>query len=80
MQSDIQRWKDEGATDFRVNQQQVDVGGTRVGINRPDLQFTLGGRRYYVEYETDSMGAALAHGGRILANDTAGVFIPMWVP
>ena len=32
------------ATDIRVNQQQVDINGTRVGINRPDLQYTA--RRY----------------------------------
>jgi hypothetical protein len=28
------------ARDLRVNQQQVDLNGNRVGINRPDLQFT----------------------------------------
>lgn len=34
--------KDFGISEFemRVNQQQVNAAGTRVGINRPDLQFT----------------------------------------
>jgi len=40
-----------GATGIRVNQQQVNALGQRVGINRPDLQYTLNGQRYYVEYE-----------------------------
>ena len=29
------------AKDIRVNQQQIDASGMRVGVNRPDLQFTV---------------------------------------
>lgn len=43
-----------GATDIRINQQQVNAKGHHVGINRPDLQYTLNGKRYYVEYDTKS--------------------------
>lgn len=58
-----------GATDIRVNQQQVNALGQRVGINRPDLQFTLNGRRYYIEYEGLGAPRGAAHSYRILAND-----------
>jgi RHS repeat-associated protein len=68
------------AGDIRVNQQQVDINGLRVGINRPDLQYTLNGQRFYVEYETQSYEDALLHGPRIMANDPLGGFIPRWVP
>ncbi len=61
---------------MRVNQQQVDINGNRVGINRPDLQYTLNGERYYEEYETSSLRAAVEHGPRIMANDPSGQFIP----
>jgi hypothetical protein len=30
--------QEQGAAEFRVNQQQVNVNAVRVGINRPDLQ------------------------------------------
>jgi pyruvate/2-oxoglutarate dehydrogenase complex dihydrolipoamide acyltransferase (E2) component len=80
-----------GATDIRVNQQQVNAAGVRVGLNRPDLQFTIelpfSGRkvRYYVEYDAPS-GAAYgsergaAHAERILANDPAGKVIQRIIP
>jgi hypothetical protein len=72
----------EGAEDIRMNQQQVNAEGARVGINRPDLQYTLNGVRYYEEYETSGMDAALDHMPRIMANDSAGVFLanPGYVP
>ena len=62
-------------TDVRVNQTQVAFGGKRVGINRPDLQYTMNGKRYYVEYDkprcknmtTSRRGDA--HLQRILNND-----------
>jgi hypothetical protein len=49
-QSRIGSLQEQGATDFRVNQQQVDINGTRVGINRPDLQYTFNGQRYVDAY------------------------------
>jgi hypothetical protein len=61
-----------GATDIRINQQQVDIHGNRVGRNRPDLQFTLDGKRYYVEYDRTTSNRALDHWRRILSNDPNG--------
>lgn len=69
-----------GATEIRVNQQQVNYNGIRVGINRPDLQYNLNGQRFYEEFETRSLEAALEHGPRILANDPLGQFIPWFMP
>jgi hypothetical protein len=58
---------------IRVNQQQVNALGQRVGINRPDLQYTLGGRRYYVEYEGLKNPRGELHKARILANDPSAI-------
>lgn len=63
-----------GALDIRVNQQQVNALGQRVGINRPDLQYTLGGRRHYVEYEGPANPRGDAHEARLLANDPGASF------
>ena len=72
VQADIRTLRAQGATDFRLNQQQVDVNGVRVGTNRPDLQYTYRGGRYYSEYDTPSSGRGPAHAQRILANDPRG--------
>lgn len=80
LQEHIAGLRARGATDFRVNQQQVNINGVRVGINRPDLQYTLNGQRYYEEFETRSIGDAWAHKPRIMANDPRGEFIPWLVP
>ncbi len=80
LQQDIIGAQDQGATDIRVNQQQVNAAGARVGINRPDLQYTLDNLRYYIEYETQSLGAAIEHMPRIMANDPTGVFVPIYQP
>ncbi len=61
--------KSLGATDIRINQWQVSAGGKVVGINRPDLQYTLGGRRIYLEYDTEMSARGVDHFRRILAND-----------
>jgi RHS repeat-associated protein len=58
-----------GARDIRVNQQQVNAAGERVGINRPDLQYTYKGRRTYVEYEGPNNPRGAQHEARIRAND-----------
>ncbi len=62
------------AEDIRVNQQQVNAKGVRVGINQPDLQFTLGRTRVYVEYDA-SPASNFAHQTRIQANDPEGIFV-----
>ena len=78
MQADIQRAYENGAYDVRVNQQQVNVDGVRVGINRPDLQYTnSNGQRVYVEYDTTASNRAIPHEIRILSNDPKGKFVPI---
>lgn len=61
--------------DVRVNQQQLNVDRERVGINRPDLQYTLNGKRYYVEIDKPLCSdptkshRSLPHAQRIINND-----------
>jgi RHS repeat-associated protein len=55
-----------------VNQTQVNARGARVGINRPDLQYSKGSRRVYSEYDTTTSGRGPAHEQRIRANDPMG--------
>lgn len=69
-----------GATGIRVNQQQVNGLGQRMGINRPDLQYSLNGQRYYVEYEGLANPRGALHEARILANDPGSNFILRLVP
>jgi hypothetical protein len=48
--ADVAAAQAAGATDIRVNQQQVNAAGERVGVNRPDLQYTdANGNRVYIE-------------------------------
>jgi hypothetical protein len=68
------------AKDIRINQHQVNAAGRRVGINKPDLQYTLDGVRYYFEYDTVGSGQGPAHAVRTLANDPQGVVIITTVP
>lgn len=76
LQQDIARARAEGGTDFRVNQQQVNAAGDRVGVNRPDLQYTdASGRRVYVEYDRASSTRGVPHQQRIQANDSSGKVI-----
>lgn len=63
-----------GYKDIRVNQQQVNVHGVRVGINRPDVQATApDGTRRYWEFDTQSSGRGPAHRARTLSNDDGAV-------
>lgn len=61
--------------DVRVNQRQVGQNATQLGVNRPDLQYTLNDKRYYVEFDkplckdrTQTLRGA-GHFQRILSND-----------
>jgi hypothetical protein len=68
--NDVAAARAAGATDIRVNQQQVNAAGQRVGVNRPDLQYTLpNGERVYIEYEGVGNPRGAAHTTRITAND-----------
>ena len=76
VQADILEARAAGATDFRLNQQQVDAAGNRVGINRPDLQYTdASGKRVYVEYDTPRCTRGPGHQTRIMANDPTSIVI-----
>lgn len=74
-------WADSmGATDIRINQQQIGAGvdahpGARFGINRPDLQFTLDGVRLHIEYDRAPATRALPHAIRLLANDPDSIVV-----
>jgi hypothetical protein len=72
-QAEVGRMKDGGYTDVRVNQQQVNAQGVRVGIGRPDVQGTSPvGQREYIEFDTSKSNRGPAHQDRLLTNDPAG--------
>jgi RHS repeat-associated protein len=73
---DIAQMKRDGYTDIRVNQEQVNAQGVRVGQGRPDLQGTDPNNvRQIIEYDQDPARSA-AHVARIKANDPAAVVTP----
>jgi hypothetical protein len=81
LQVDVQFLKDHGATNIRVNQQQLThLNGKRVGVNRPDLQFDYKGHRYHVEYETPISGRGQGHQQRSTSNDPGAEIIILVVP
>lgn len=81
LQVDIDYLRSIGARDIRVNQQQLEVENLqRVGINRPDLQFNYGGRRYHVEYDSPASGRGAGHQLRITSNDPNAEVILLIVP
>jgi hypothetical protein len=48
--------------------------GSRVGVNRPDVQYTdATGRRVYIEYDAPPASRAVDHALRLLANDPLGI-------
>lgn len=65
----IAKLKEVDAQNIRVNQTQVNAAGEAVGINRPDIQFTYKGERYYVEIDAPPAGRAIPHKDRIVLND-----------
>ncbi len=69
-----------GATDIRIDQHQVNAAGQRVGINRPDLQYTLDGRRHYEEFDIPGSRRGPGHEARIRANDPDGIVDLFEVP
>jgi hypothetical protein len=80
-QADIEYLENMGATNIRVNQQQVTAeNGQRVGANRPDLQFDYNGRRYHVEYDTPASGRGPGHQSRTTSNDPNAEIILLIVP
>jgi RHS repeat-associated protein len=80
LQADIAFALRNNARDVRVDQQQVNANGQRVGINRPDLQYTDSlGQRIYIEYDRIPANG-VRHKERILANDPQGVVINKTIP
>jgi len=75
LQADIEFLQRLGAFDIRVNQQQVALCGSRVGICRPDLQASLARLRILIEYDRPPATRAIPHAERGLANDPMAVYI-----
>ena len=72
---DIQDMRDNGYTDIRKNQAQVDAQGNKVGDNRPDAQGTRpDGTREIREQDRDP-ARSRQHGDQIRANDPNAVCI-----
>lgn len=80
VQNRIAGLQGRGATHLRVNQQQIDINGVRVGVNRPDLQYTLNGQRFYEEFDIPSSTRGPGHVTRIQSNDPSGIATPYTVP
>lgn len=81
VQADIRYLRSMGATNIRVNQQQLKLGNRpRVGTNRPDLQFDYNGRRYHVEYDAPASSRGPNHQSRIISNDPDAEIILLIVP
>ena len=77
-QDRIRTLNQQGVEELRVNQQQVNAQGQRVGINRPDLQYTgEDGVRVCEEVDTSSSTRGPGHADRILANDPDAV-VYLW--
>ncbi len=66
-----------GAREIRVNQHQINAQRQRVGQNRPDIQYTHEGRRYYEEVDRATSNRGPKHADRELANDPGGV-VHLW--
>lgn len=62
-----------GVRNLRVNQQQINALLRRVGITRPDIQYTLGEQRFYEEIDTTISHRGIHHANRLLANDPNGI-------
>ena len=80
LQSMIQSLQAQGAFDIRVNQQQVNFEGVRVGTGRPDLQYSLGQSRNYVELDRPGSGRGPGHMTRLISNDPTGNVELLTVP
>jgi hypothetical protein len=75
VQADAATLRQLGATDIRIDQQQIS-NGCRVGICRPDLQATMSdGLQVYIEYDTSSSLRGPGHATRLLANDPNAIVI-----
>ncbi|KFE64464.1 hypothetical protein [Hyalangium minutum] len=81
LQVDIKYLQGLGAKNIRVNQQQLtSENHSRVGINRPDLQFDYKDRRYSVEYDSPASGRGSSHQSRLTSNDPDAEIILLIVP
>ena len=76
VQADATYLENLGATDIRINQQQVNGNLCRVGICRPDLQAILpSGKRVYIEYDRSTSSRGMPHADRIFSNDKDAIVI-----
>jgi hypothetical protein len=75
-QADIAKALAKDAEDVTVNQHQVNASGQRVGVNRPDVQYTdRNGKRVYIEYDKPGSPRGQGHRNRIRENDPNGKII-----
>jgi Possible hemagglutinin (DUF637) len=74
IQKAIDKARADGAANIRKNQVQTDINGNRVGGNRPDLQYDLGGQHYNVEFD-NVPARGEQHGIVIQRNDPSSVCI-----
>jgi hypothetical protein len=70
----VAEMKKEGYEDIRKNQQQVDVDGNVVGLNRPDVQGDKDDKHINIEFDFDPQRSA-DHGKTIRANDPDSIVI-----
>ena len=61
--------KEQGATDIRKNQAQVDAKGNKVGKNRPDLQWNDANGKHHCWEVDHNPSNSVRHGNVILSND-----------
>ena len=65
--------REEGASNIRKNQTQVDFNGNKVGNNRPDVQYNKDGKHYNYEVDRSATNNA-AHEQVIKNNDPSSRF------
>lgn len=61
------------ACDLRVDQQQINATRQRVGITRPDIQYTYQGRRFYELLQASTSQQDISPVDQSLSNDSDGM-------
>lgn len=62
-----------GVRNLRVNQQQINALLRRVGITRPDIQYTYQGRRFYELLQASTSQQDISPVDQSLSNDSDGM-------
>ena len=80
MWADVEWALKQGAKDVRIDEFQVDIDGNYQGVNRPDVQYTLNNKRFYLEYEQLRNPRGRPHAERTITNDPKGTVLVKLVP